>query len=87
MNKVVVLGFDGLDPFIIEKFIDRLPNIKHLIQEGFFVKLQSTIPPITSAAWTCTTSGLVYDYAAGGIAQTYTYTPADGTFQCSAGDC
>jgi len=58
MNRLAVLGFDGLDPFVIEKYINSLPNIKSLIQEGFFSKLQSTMPPITSAAWTSMVTGM-----------------------------
>jgi len=58
MNKMAVLGFDGLDPFILMKHIDRLPNLRHIIEEGFFSKLQSTVPPITSSAWTSMVTGM-----------------------------
>ena len=57
MHKNVVIGLDGLDPGLVNKWIDELPNIGRLIQEGTFKKMKSTIPPITVPAWMSMFSG------------------------------
>lgn len=57
MDKLVVLGFDGLDPELIEKYIPKLPNIQKIKKEGIFGKISSIIPPITSGAWTSMVTG------------------------------
>ena len=37
---------------VFDKWIDELPNIKQLINNGVYGDLKSTIPPITVPAWT-----------------------------------
>lgn len=45
MAKVVIIGIDGLDPFLIEKWINYLPNFKRIRANNSFFKIQSTFPP------------------------------------------
>jgi len=51
--KVVVLGFDGMDPGLVRQYIDRgsLPNFKKLAASGSFLKLRSSVPPQSPVAW------------------------------------
>ncbi len=54
IEKVVVIGLDCGDPTLMfEKFIDRLPNIRRLSENGLFGPMQSCMPPITVPAWSC----------------------------------
>lgn len=50
-QKVLVIGIDGAEPSLIEKWIDCLPNIKRLKKEGVFGRLKSTHPPFTMPSW------------------------------------
>ena len=51
--KVLILGFDGMDPFITEKLISegKLPNIENLIKQGDFKKMLSSHPAQSPVAW------------------------------------
>ncbi len=51
--KVLILGFDGMDPFITEKLISegKLPNIEKLIKQGDFKKMLSSHPAQSPVAW------------------------------------
>ena len=57
-KKVMVLGLDCATPqLVFNKWLDHLPNIRRLIQNGIHGKLRSSDPPITVPAWaTLTTS-------------------------------
>jgi predicted AlkP superfamily phosphohydrolase/phosphomutase len=52
-NKVIVLGFDGMDPNLVKRFIleGELPTFKRLMEMGKFGELQSTMPPQSPVAW------------------------------------
>ena len=51
-RKVLVIGLDCAPPeLIFDRFLNDLPNIKSLIQNGMYGPLQSTIPAITVPAW------------------------------------
>jgi len=52
-KKLIVLGLDCATPqLIFGEWRDHLPNLKGLMERGFYGKLRSTIPPITVPAWT-----------------------------------
>jgi len=53
MPKLVVIGLDALDPFFLQKWVEKgyLPTFEKLIENGVFGKLESTIPPVTLPAW------------------------------------
>jgi len=50
--KLFVFGIDGAPPeYIFDKWLDELPNIKKLMEEGTYAKLVSTTPPLSIVAW------------------------------------
>lgn len=53
MPRLVVIGLDALDPFYLQKWVDKgyLPTFEKLIENGVLGKLESTIPPVTFPAW------------------------------------
>lgn len=57
-GRVVILGFDGAEPTIIQDMIDRgeTPNFAKLAQQGSFQPLHTTIPPQSPVAWTSFTT-------------------------------
>ncbi len=51
-SKVVIIGLDSAPPeLVFDKWLDYLPNIKRLVSNGIYGKLESTIPAITCPAW------------------------------------
>jgi hypothetical protein len=52
-KKIVVLGIDGMDPFLLTQFIKEgaMPNFVRLIASGGFKKMRSSIPPQSPVAW------------------------------------
>lgn len=69
-GRVVILGFDGVEPSIAEEMMEagELPNLAKLRNMGAFKRLQSTIPPQSPVAWssfaTCKNPGghNIYDF-------------------------
>jgi predicted AlkP superfamily phosphohydrolase/phosphomutase len=59
-RQVVVLGFDGADPVLAKKWMDRgkLPNLSQLAATGTFVPLGTTNPPESPVAWATFATGL-----------------------------
>ena len=59
-DRVMVVGFDGLDPEILEGFMaqNKLPNIAGLISQGSFKRMRSTCPPISPVAWSSFSTGV-----------------------------
>ena len=53
-NRVIVLGFDGLDPVILERLAREgaLPNFAALMARGDFRPLGTTVPPLSPVAET-----------------------------------
>jgi predicted AlkP superfamily phosphohydrolase/phosphomutase len=58
--SVVVLGIDGMDPDMLTRFVaeGHMPNFKALIDEGSFVKLETSIPPQSPVAWSNFITGM-----------------------------
>ncbi len=58
-KKVVILGLDGLDPVLLERFLSegKLPHINIVIQQGGYRRLQTTTPPESPVAWSSFTTG------------------------------
>jgi len=52
-RKMIILGFDGLDPHLLEIFIrqGKLPAFARLWREGDFKRLGTSIPPQSPVAW------------------------------------
>ncbi len=59
-GRVVVLGFDGADHRLVERFLaeGKLPNLKKLADEGSFSPLRPTIPAQTPVSWSTFSTGL-----------------------------
>lgn len=58
-DKLLVLGFDGADPDLLQRWIGegRLPNIQRLINGGVFGRLKTVPNMLSSAAWTSFATG------------------------------
>jgi predicted AlkP superfamily phosphohydrolase/phosphomutase len=53
----MVIGLDCAEPeLVFERWLDRLPNIRSLIERGVYGPLRSCDPPITVPAWAVMTS-------------------------------
>ena len=76
MPKLFVFGIDGAPPeLLFDKWLDNLPNIKKLMENGIYAKANSTIPPSTIIAWNSMFSGK--DSSEIGVFS-YTYKDKDG---------
>jgi predicted AlkP superfamily phosphohydrolase/phosphomutase len=57
LRKAILVGLDCAAPALLfERFIDRLPNFRRLMEKGVYGNLESSDPPITIPAWTVMTS-------------------------------
>ena len=59
-HKVVVLGVDGLDPRLLQRFMNDgdLPNFSRLAAEGDFKELQTTAAAQSPVAWSTFITGM-----------------------------
>jgi predicted AlkP superfamily phosphohydrolase/phosphomutase len=72
VKRAVILGFDGMDPELTERFISqgKLPNLAKLREQGTFRKLHTTFPAISPVAWSTFMTGVnpgkhnIYDFLA-----------------------
>src|SRR5262245_33668043 len=57
--RLLVVGWDGASFLAIDRLLaaERLPQLSALIARGARAPLESTILPISSAAWTTATTG------------------------------
>ena len=53
----MVIGLDAASPHLIDKWIDKLPNLKRLSQRGVHGVLESIVPPSSVPAWQCFATG------------------------------
>ncbi|UCG53673.1 MAG: alkaline phosphatase family protein [Candidatus Latescibacterota bacterium] len=53
VKNVVILGVDGMDPQLLERFAakGRMPNFERLMSEGSYSPLVSSTPPQSPVAW------------------------------------
>jgi predicted AlkP superfamily phosphohydrolase/phosphomutase len=78
--KLVILGFDGMDPDLVERWMKEghLPNIARLAQQGAFRPLETTASPESPTAWASFATGVnpgqhnIFDFL---IRDTKTYLP------------
>jgi len=81
IKRAVILGFDGMDPELTERFIaeGRLPNLAKLREHGTFRKLETTYPAISPVAWSTFMTGVnpgkhnIYDFLARDLANYLPY--------------
>jgi predicted AlkP superfamily phosphohydrolase/phosphomutase len=79
-QKLVILGFDGMDPHLLEKWMaeGKLPHIAALAKQGGFSPLQTTHSPESPTAWASFATGVnagkhnIYDFL---VRDTTTYLP------------
>lgn len=59
INKLIIIGLDGLEPTIVEKFMaeGKLPHFSKLKKEGQYSKLQTSTPAISPVAWSSFMTG------------------------------
>jgi predicted AlkP superfamily phosphohydrolase/phosphomutase len=52
-KKVLVLGFDGIDPRLLRRWLEegKLPAFRKLISSGGFSPLRTSLPPQSPVAW------------------------------------
>ena len=60
INRIVIIGLDGLDPGLAEKWMaeGRLPNLERLAKQGSFGRLRTTYPSISPVAWSSFMTGV-----------------------------
>jgi predicted AlkP superfamily phosphohydrolase/phosphomutase len=79
-QKLVILGFDGMDPQLLKKWMDegKLPNISKLAKGGGMFPLQTTHSPESPTAWASFATGVnagkhnIYDFL---VRDTTSYLP------------
>ena len=79
-QKLVILGFDGMDPDLVERYLaeGKLPNIKKVIDQGGLYRLETTHSPESPTAWASFATGVnagkhnIYDFL---VRDTQTYLP------------
>lgn len=59
VKRVVILGLDGLDPQLVDEFLEQgcLPNLERLRQQGTYMRLGTTWPPLSPVAWSSFSTG------------------------------
>ncbi len=57
MSKIVIIGIDGLDPFLLNKWKEMLPNFRNLYNDTSEIVIESTFPPDSICAWTSIYTG------------------------------
>ena len=68
VKRVVVIGLDGFDPKMAEKYADRMPNFARLREQGCHSALGTSIPSISPVAWSTFATGVdasrhnIYDF-------------------------
>jgi len=68
--KLLILALDGLDPNLLERWRERLPNLSALAERGAFRPLASTVPSMTFPAWSTFLTGVnpgehgIFDFTA-----------------------
>jgi len=82
-KKLVIIGFDGADPQLIERWWDDLPNLRALAKKGTYNHMTTSQPPESPVAWSCFAIGAnpgqhgVYDF----LRRPHgTYTPTEEAF-------
>jgi predicted AlkP superfamily phosphohydrolase/phosphomutase len=80
VKRIVVVGLDGLDPVLAERFIaeGKLPNLARLADKGEFKRLHTTYPAMSPVAWSSFATGVnpakhgIFDFL---TRDTRTYAP------------
>lgn len=59
-RRVVIIGLDGLEPKLVDKYIaaGKMPNMKKLSETGSFSRLGTTLPALSPVAWSSFQTGV-----------------------------
>jgi len=59
-KKVLIIGIDGMDPRLLDRFVQEgvMPNFERFKREGDFRPLQTSMPPLSPVAWSTFISGM-----------------------------
>lgn len=57
-RKLLIIGIDGMDPVLLDRFCDRLPNLRSLQETTGAVQYESVFPPDSVPAWVSFFTGL-----------------------------
>ncbi len=59
-RRVVIVGYDGLDPGLLDKFsaAGQTPNFDALRDEGAYSRLKTTLPALSPVAWSTFQTGV-----------------------------
>ena len=60
VKKVILLGLDGLDPKLTERYMSegKLPNLTKLAGQGGYNRLRTTFPALSPVAWSTFATGV-----------------------------
>jgi predicted AlkP superfamily phosphohydrolase/phosphomutase len=60
VNKLIIVGLDGMDPVLTEKYMaqQKLPNLAQLRKQGTYTPLKTTTPSISPVAWSSFMTGV-----------------------------
>lgn len=60
VKRVVILGLDGLDPKLLERYMGegKLPYFKQLKEQGSYSRLGTTLPALSPVAWSTFQTGV-----------------------------
>ncbi len=60
VRRVVILGLDGMDPQVAERYINqgKLPNFAKLARQGGFARLATSCPAVSPVAWSSFMTGV-----------------------------
>ena len=58
-TKTVIIGLDGVPFGMIKDFAGNgvMPNTQQIIEDGLFVEMRSSVPEISSVAWSSIITG------------------------------
>ncbi|MDA1259576.1 MAG: alkaline phosphatase family protein [Planctomycetota bacterium] len=58
-KRIVIVGFDGMDPLLAQRFMDegRMPNLREMAGEGCFTPLETSYPSMSPVAWSSFATG------------------------------
>ncbi|MFC1835097.1 alkaline phosphatase family protein [Thermodesulfobacteriota bacterium] len=60
LNRVAVLGLDGVPFSLLNDLFDAglMPNLARMARSGSFLRMETTLPPVSSVAWTSFMTGV-----------------------------
>lgn len=58
VKKLIILGIDGMDWDVVDRYQDQMPNLYGLMKRNGFPRLRSVFPADTTPAWSTIYTGL-----------------------------